>query len=106
MANVGTRARITHRVWFTVSVGGNTGPSTCARMTRAEVNAVVARKKWASKHGVHTVWSSVLVGCRLGPSMVLEQGCGAEVNVRPRSLEQKPSRMAHAKKERQKKTIS
>ena len=64
----------------------------------AMTHAVVARTKWASEHGAHTVWSSVSVGCRLGPLMVLEQGCGAEVNVGPRSFEQKPSRTAHAKK--------
>ena len=69
--------------------------------------AVVARTKWATEHRVHTVWSSVSVGCRLGPSMVLEQGCGAEVNVGPRSLEQNQvERHTRRRGRNDKKTIS
>ena len=55
---VGTRTRITHRVWSTVSVGGKPGPSICARTTtRAELRPFVNTDRHRDT-GVSCLWTS------------------------------------------------
>ena len=59
-AKVGTRARIAHRVWSTVSVGGKPGSRTCALTgTRAKVKArprpLVSANRRKSRSGKATL---------------------------------------------------